>query len=152
MTPATPSTPPRPARRVRRRAPGPDGGPRPLADSLDDALAGLAPPRRRPAIGAGGATPAGRAGSAPGAPGRPPAARALGAVFARWEEITGPALARHVRPVKLTGGVLVVAVDHPAWATQVRALGTAILDRVGEVAGEAPEQLRVTVRATGDGR
>ncbi|MGO9458446.1 MAG: DciA family protein, partial [Acidimicrobiales bacterium] len=71
-----------------------------------------------------------------GPAGVPPApAASLSAVFSRWEEIAGPAVARHVRPVTLRGGVLVVAADHPAWATQVRALGTGLLDRVGEVSG-----------------
>jgi predicted nucleic acid-binding Zn ribbon protein len=75
-----------------------------------------------------------------------PSAGALSAVFTRWEEIAGPALSRHVRPLRLSGGVLVVAADHPAWATQVRALGTGLLARVGEVSGQAPDRLEVTVR------
>jgi predicted nucleic acid-binding Zn ribbon protein len=82
------------------------------------------------------------------AAGAPPtaSAAALGAVFTRWEEIAGPALARHAWPLRLSGGVLVVAVDHPAWATQVRALGTSLLARVGEVSGEVPDRLQVSVR------
>ena len=58
----------------------------------------------------------------------------------------GPALARHVRPLRLSGGVLVVAVDQPAWATQVRALGAGLLTRVGEVGGVVPDRLQVTVK------
>jgi len=61
-------------------------------------------------------------------------------------------MARHVRPVRLSGGVLVVAVDQPAWATQVRALGTGLLARVGEIGGTVPDRLQVTVkRSLGDG-
>lgn len=75
----------------------------------------------------------------------------LGAVFSRWDEIAGPALARHVRPLRLTPGELVVAVDEPAWATQVRSLAGELLRRVGEVAGETPAQLRVTVRRPREG-
>lgn len=75
-----------------------------------------------------------------------PGAGSLSAVFTRWEEIAGPAVARHVRPVRLSGGVLVVAADHPAWATQVRSLGAGLLAKVGEVSGELPERLEVTVR------
>lgn len=112
-----------PARR--RRRPGHDPGPRPVGESLDAAVARMGPV------------------------GLPPApASSLSAVFSRWEEIAGPAVARHVRPVRLRGGVLVVAADHPAWATQVRALGAGLLTRVGEVSGQAPERLEVTV----DGR
>ncbi|HUA95834.1 MAG TPA: DUF721 domain-containing protein [Acidimicrobiales bacterium] len=114
--------PEHPGRR-RRRPAGPDTGPRPLTEGLDEALDRLVPSTQE--------------GAAPGA---------LGAVFSRWDEIAGPALARHARPLRLTPGELVVAVDEPAWATQVRSLAGELLRRVGEVAGEAPTQLRVTVR------
>jgi hypothetical protein len=40
----------------------------------------------------------------------------------------------------------VVAADHPAWATQVRALGAAILTQIGEATGKAPGRLEVVVR------
>ena len=42
------------------------------------------------------------------------------AVFSRWDEIVGTALAAHLRPVRVDGRALVVTVDHPAWATQAR--------------------------------
>ena len=73
-------------------------------------------------------------------------AMALASVFTRWPEIVGPDLTDHVRPVRLADGVLVVAVDHPAWATKVRASGTALLGRVGELAGQTPTRLDVIVR------
>jgi len=107
----------------RRRPPTPDTGPRPLAEGLGDAVARLD-------------TDAGT----------------LGIVFSRWEEIAGPDLARHVQPLKLSGGVLSVSADHAAWATQVRALGTTLLERVGAVAGRAPARLEVVVRRPGGGR
>ena len=71
----------------------------------------------------------------------------LSVVFGRWEEIAGPKVAAHVRPLRLDGRVLVVAADHPAWATQVRALTPLLLARVGEVGGQVPERLEVVVRA-----
>jgi predicted nucleic acid-binding Zn ribbon protein len=70
----------------------------------------------------------------------------FGAVFGHWEEIVGPALAAHVRPIRVTEDALVVAADHPAWATQVKALGSTVLAQVGEVAGRAPGRLEVVVR------
>lgn len=75
----------------------------------------------------------------------------LSAVFTRWEEVAGPVLSRHVRPLRISGGVLVVAADHPAWATEVRALGASLLERVGEIAGEVPDRLDVIVRPPGGG-
>lgn len=100
-----------------------------------------------------GLSPPSRASRVPGGEGRgAPRADVLGSVFSRWDEIVGPALARHVRPLTLADGVLAVAVDQPAWATQVRALGATILERVGEVAGEVPAELRVAVRPGGRSR
>jgi predicted nucleic acid-binding Zn ribbon protein len=65
-----------------------------------------------------------------------PTATSLGAVFSRWEEAVGPTVAAHARPVSLSDGVLVVAVDQPGWATQLRYLADDLLARLGEVAGE----------------
>ena len=64
-----------------------------------------------------------------------PTASALGAVFSRWEEAVGPAVAAHSRPLSLTDGVLTVAVDQPGWATQLRYLTATLLARLEEVAG-----------------
>lgn len=58
----------------------------------------------------------------------------------------GPALARHARPLRLEDGALVVAVDRPPWATQVKALGGDILARLREETGEPLERLVVVVR------
>jgi predicted nucleic acid-binding Zn ribbon protein len=74
-------------------------------------------------------------------------ARGLGAVFARWEEIVGPAIAEHVRPYRLDAESLVVSVDHPAWATQVRHLSESLLDRVAEQTGvPRPPRLDIKIR------
>ena len=75
-------------------------------------------------------------------------AEVVGAVFGRWDEIVGPAVAAHVRPVRVDGVTLVVSADHPAWATQLRHLAPDILARLAEVcgAGTALERLDVRVR------
>jgi predicted nucleic acid-binding Zn ribbon protein len=76
----------------------------------------------------------------------PHGAHSFGAIFGRWEEIAGPALAAHVRPLRVTEESLVLAADHPAWATQVRALGATLLVRVNDVAGCAPGRIEVVVK------
>jgi len=65
-----------------------------------------------------------------------PTATSLGAVFSRWEEAVGTTVAAHARPLSLTDGVLVVAVDQPGWATQLRYLSSDLLARLAEVAGD----------------
>lgn len=64
---------------------------------------------------------------------------------ARWPEVVGEELARRCRPGRLAGGVLVVVVDSPRWATQLRYLERTVLRRVGEALGLPVEQLRVVV-------
>jgi predicted nucleic acid-binding Zn ribbon protein len=95
-----------------------DPGPRPVRESLDAAVRRIAPQ----------------------------GADEFGAIFGRWEEMVGPALAAHVRPIRATEDTLVVAADHPAWATQVRSLSAVLLSQIGERAGRAPARLEVVVR------
>ncbi len=59
------------------------------------------------------------------------------AVFSRWEEVVGPSVASHARPLSIRRGTLVVTVDHPGWATQVRYLEGSILDRLQETVGSS---------------
>jgi len=70
---------------------------------------------------------------------------ALGGVFGRWEEVVGDALAAHVQPVKLDGTTLVVKVDDPAWATQLKFLENTLKQRLAEVAGATIERIEVRV-------
>lgn len=76
---------------------------------------------------------------------RGPSRAAVGGVFGRWSDAVGEHVADHVRPLKLDGGVLTVAVDDPAWATQVRFLEGTIVARLHEVAGVVVERLDVRV-------
>lgn len=84
-----------------------DRDPRPLKDSLDAVARSM---------------------------GAPPAA-ALGLLFSRWAELVGAILAAHCRPLSLTRGTLVVAVDHSAWAAQLRWLEADVLRRLEERLG-----------------
>lgn len=72
-------------------------------------------------------------------------AAAMGGVFGRWEEAVGAAVAAHVQPVKLDGTTLVVKVDDPAWATQLKFLESTLKQRLLEVAGATIERLEVRV-------
>ncbi len=131
-------------RRGHRSRDGVDKGPRPVSESLDDLVGGLTPPR------ASGKTPNARDEGDQTAPPDPVARRisasTLGTVFSRWEQLVGPAVARHARPLRLEGGTLVVAVDQPPWATQMRALAPGVLALLTHETGERLDRLEVVVR------
>ena len=68
-------------------------------------------------------------------------------VFADWEEVVGADVARNCRPVRLAGGVLVVAATSPSWATQLRYLAPKLRLAVNQALGEPMvERVEVTVR------
>jgi predicted nucleic acid-binding Zn ribbon protein len=85
------------------------GDPRPVGSSLQPLLAGL---------------------------GVDVSPRALHGVFSNWRRVVGEQIAAHARPVSLYRGRLVVVVDHPAWAIQLRYLGPVLLDRFSAFVGE----------------
>jgi predicted nucleic acid-binding Zn ribbon protein len=95
-----------------------DRGPRPVRESLDAAVRHIAPH----------------------------GAREFAAIFGRWEELVGAAVAAHVQPLRATDEALVVAADHPAWATQVRALAPTLLAQIATATGRVPARLEVVVR------
>lgn len=70
----------------------------------------------------------------------------MGGVFGRWSEAVGDAVAAHVKPLKLDGTKLIVEVDDPAWATQLRFLETTLKQRLLEVAGALVETIEARVR------
>jgi predicted nucleic acid-binding Zn ribbon protein len=77
--------------------------------------------------------------------GAPVAPATLDALFSRWDEVAGPELAPHVRPQRLEGTTLVVAVDHAAWATRTRVESGRILAALRAI-GEVPlERVQVVV-------
>ena len=81
-----------------------------------------------------------------------PGAGPLAVVFDGWEEVAGP-LAAHCQPLALAGRTLVVAVDQPGRATEVRYRGADLLRRLAEVAGAGVvERLEVQVRPSHVGR
>lgn len=80
-----------------------------------------------------------------------PPAQGVDRVFDGWDELAGPTLAAAARPVSLRDGVLLLAVDDPAWATQVRFLESELVARLAEAAPEAGvERVEVRVRGARD--
>ena len=63
------------------------------------------------------------------------AARATGAIFAKWPAIVGPSVAAHAAPTSLRDGVLRVRADSPVWATEIGYLGDAIRTQANEAVG-----------------
>ena len=69
----------------------------------------------------------------------------IGGLFGRWDEAVGEAVAAHVRPVKLDGGVLTVEADDAAWATETKFMSGRLIERLHEVAGVEVDRLEVRV-------
>jgi predicted nucleic acid-binding Zn ribbon protein len=69
----------------------------------------------------------------------------LGGVFGRWDEVVGPQIAAHARPVRLESGTLVIQVDEPGWATQLRFLESDLRSRLRDAAGVEITKLEVRV-------
>ena len=66
-----------------------------------------------------------------------PKAGLLGLIFSGWVDIVGPDIASHAEPRSLRDGVLVVGVDQPAWAAQLRYLGSDLLGKIGGFTGSS---------------
>ena len=64
-----------------------------------------------------------------------PSADAVTALFADWATIVGSPLDAHTHPLSLTDRCLVVAVDDPAWASQLRFLERELRGQVNDRLG-----------------
>ena len=67
-------------------------------------------------------------------------------VFSRWSELVGETVAQHVTPLKLDAGVLIVQVDDPAWATQMKFLVGTLIERLAEAGTGPVERVEIRVR------
>lgn len=74
-----------------------------------------------------------------------PPSDALAALFARWADLAGLPLAEHGAPASVDGGILVVVVRDPAWATEWRYRQGEVLRRCDETLGAGVVQ-RIDVR------
>ncbi len=67
-------------------------------------------------------------------------------MFTRWEDLVGADIAAHARPHSLRDGVLVMVVDQPAWAGQLRFMTADILSRLAAATGtSAVSEIRIRV-------
>jgi predicted nucleic acid-binding Zn ribbon protein len=103
----------------RRRPLGPDAGPQPMSSSIAKVLS--------------------RIGAAP-------SPQTMELLFTRWEEVAGPELSSHLRPLRLQNSTLVVAADHPAWATRARMDSARMLARAHELGDSTVDRIEVVVQ------
>ena len=76
-----------------------------------------------------------------------PGGKAFRVLRERWPELVGDNLASHIRPASIEAKTLVIAVEDPAWASQLKWLETDLLGRLAEALGEGVvTDLRVVVR------
>jgi predicted nucleic acid-binding Zn ribbon protein len=73
-------------------------------------------------------------------------ARTMGTLFSRWLDAVGEVVADHARPVSLDGERLMVEVDEPGWATQLRFLEADVIDRLRAVAGLKVSRFDIRVK------
>ena len=64
-----------------------------------------------------------------------PAGNAHGTLEEHWADVMGDDIAAHAHLVAVRDGVLTVAVDGPIWATQMRYLEAAVVERAATVLG-----------------
>ena len=78
-----------------------------------------------------------------------PTASTASSIFRRWEAIVGGDIAAHAKPVSLHDRVLVLAVDQPAWAAQLRFMTADLLVRISEATGGS-EVAEIRLRVAGE--
>ena len=80
-----------------------------------------------------------------------PSSHTTSAVVSGWEDLVGADIAGHARPVSLHNGVLVLAVDHPAWAAQLRFMTADLLARIAQTTrSEGPSEVtEISIRVVG---
>ncbi len=70
---------------------------------------------------------------------------AEGAVFAQWSQVVGDQIAEHAQPTSLRDGVLTIAAESTAWATQLRMVQAQVLAKIAAAVGEGVvTSLRIT--------
>ncbi len=82
-----------------------------------------------------------------------PAPDVVSTIVERWRDIVGPVIAEHAHVRSVRDGECTIAVDGPAWATQLRYGSSDLLGRVNEQCGEGSvTSIRVVVSGPGKTR
>jgi predicted nucleic acid-binding Zn ribbon protein len=80
-----------------------------------------------------------------------PSASSVATLFQEWDAIVGAPLCDHTKPLSLTDGCLTIAVDDPAWASQLRFLERELRGQVNDRLGPtAVDEVVFRVRPEND--
>src|SRR5436309_3444708 len=71
------------------------------------------------------------------------------AVWAHWDAVVGPTIARHARPERMRRGVLLVAVDGPEWMQELQFLKHELRERLNARLGRPAVRALFLVLAGG---
>jgi predicted nucleic acid-binding Zn ribbon protein len=71
---------------------------------------------------------------------------AITGVFGEWPKIVGEQVAQHVTPIKLERGRLIVEIDDPSWATQMRFLEPQLVEKLNAATSSTITAIEVRVK------
>ena len=66
--------------------------------------------------------------------------------FGAWSNLVGEAVAAHVQPVKLVDSTLIVEVDDPHWATEMKFLEASLCEKISQLTTTPVTSLEVRVK------
>ncbi len=75
----------------------------------------------------------------------------LAKIINLWPSVVGERMNAHAKPVKIDGNELIVSVDHPVWATEIRMQNSRIVSRLeSELKSPLINRLKVHVLPAAD--
>ena len=73
-------------------------------------------------------------------------AEVVSSVFTDWVTLVGEHVAQHVTPIKLERGRLIVEIDDPSWATQMRFLEPQLIEKLNAATTSTITAIEVRVK------
>ena len=64
-------------------------------------------------------------------------------VFKNWEKIVGEKISEHARPDHISGDILFIKVDNPAWKTELSMLYTTLNERIQKATRYEIKKIRI---------